>query len=533
MAVRTGLGEFYFLSLSEKVRRMGTLWFDSCAWMMTKSASCGSVRYLASASAFPHIIPMADLPRSNPDASAEPADGLTVEGSGTYSVALPESAERGDSSAEMDLEAIANPALKAAATGEVTTDSGQSAPEHSVLKGGETPVASRPPRGCGPRSLQWLSLLITLPFLGLNGLAAWQAHSLTHYSKANADSRPTFAQPPLKRLGAFVFGVKVPRPENSYSPTEIGLAFDSHRIDLGNGEFLDGWYVPAPKATPEVPAESKPEADPVKADASEGNGEIQADAPNREAQVPQVTEPVENEGEAVGLQVVPEPIQASEKQGVVLLFPAYAASKQTLLQEIKLLHRIGYATFAVDLRGVGDSSGSDTTLGRREAEDVAATVDYVTKTFDNPPIALYGRILGAGHVMRAIAEFNLQPDALILEDPYAQLFSLTQAVVESVGLPRSPTTQMLTLWGGLLQEGDPAALDPINYAGEITTPTLVLYGSDASWVSLDEIVGVHSQLQGPKEIVGLRSERDVPVSATAVGPWMGKVETFLDSNMGQ
>ena len=367
--------------------------------------------------------------------------------------------------------------------------------------------ASRLNREFRRRGWQWLSLGITLPFLAFNGLAAWQARSLTHYSQPSLDKRPLFAQPPLKRLGAFAFGVKIPRPENQYSPADIGLAFDSHRIDLGNGEFLDGWHVPAPAA--------KPEASTSKISDTETT--------------PSQTK--EDEAVAGGLKVVPNPIQVSDKQGMVLLFPAYAASKQTLLQEVKLLHRLGYATFAVDHRGVGDSSGNNTTLGRREAEDVAVTVDYVTQTFKQQPLAIYGRIMAAGTVLRAIAEYDLQLDALILEDPYAHLFTLTQTVVESVGLPRSPVTQMLTLWGRVLQGGELASYDPINYASAVSTPTLVLYGSDEAWVSLDEVVGIHSQLQGPKEIVGLASSRATPVSATASVPWTASVEPFLDEHL--
>ncbi len=474
---------------------------------------------------------MADLPRSNPDMSAESADDQAIAGSGSYSVELPEAEATSEQLPGQGASQSASPSKTAA----VETHADEPAIEDAVpgwepAGGNKAESGSRPKRGCGLRSLQWLSLLITLPFLGLNGLAAWQAHSLTHYSKANVESRPTFAQPPLQRLGALLFGIKVPRPENAYSPEDIGLAFDSHRIDLGNGEFLDGWYVPAPKGAPPAKAEAKPETESAATEESTTAGEDASAASDSEAQE-QPAAAEKNEGASID--VVSPPIQASDKQGVVLLFPAYAASKQTLLQEMKLLYRMGYASFAVDLRGVGDSSGNDTTLGRREAEDVAVTVDYVKKTFENPPIALYGRIMGASHVMRAIAEFDLQPNALIIEDPYAQLFSLTEAVVESVGLPRSPTTQMLTLWGGVLQGEDPAALDPISYASEITTPTLVLYGSEESWVSLDEVVGIHGQLQGPKEILGLSSARDMPVSATAVGSWMGKVETFLDSNMGQ
>jgi uncharacterized protein len=393
-------------------------------------------------------------------------------------------------------------------------------------------------QGFRRRGWQWVSLGITVPFLALNGLAAWQARSLTHYSKPQRDALPIFAQAPLKRWLGFALGVKVPRPHNDYSPADIGLAFDSHRIDLGNGEFLAGWYVPAPKAMPAPEAATPPQSvessppSPPKSQADAGAGaEAGVDA-EAGAKTEPGSQPDQEAGKGV-LQTIPAPAPVKAKQGIVLLFPAYAASKQTLLQEVKLLHRLGYASFAVDPRGVGDASGNGTTLGRREAADVAATVDYVKKTFGNGPIALYGRIMSAGTVMRAIAEYDLQPNAVILENPYAQLFSLTQASVESVGLPRSPITQMLTLWGGVIQGGDPATLDPITYAPEVTQPTLVLYGSEEAWVSLDEVVGIHSQLQGAKEIIGLSSERDLPLSATASGPWMNRVEQFLDANLGK
>jgi len=397
------------------------------------------------------------------------------------------------------------------------------------------------------RSLQWLSLLITLPFLALNGLAAWQVRSLTNYSQsADPDGPPLFAQPPLKRLGAFAFGAKIPRPQNNYSPADIGLEFESHRIDLGNGEFLDGWHVPPALAGPPDEPEPSTPAPPADETASAPADLADEAAPPADATTQPEAEPTSTTEEpaAIATAATAEPTPDSapttsvpapetEKRGMVLLFPAYAASKQTLLQEVRLLHRLGYASFAVDPRGVGDSSGSDTTLGRREAADVAATVNYVAETFENPPVALYGRLLSAGYVMRAIADSNLQPQALILEDPPAQLFSMTQAAVESVGLPRSPTTQMLTFWGGLLQSDEPSAYDPIIYAEQITTPTLVLYGSEDSWVSLDEVVGIHSQLQGQKEILGLSSTKIAPVSATAYGPWLERVEAFLDSNLSE
>lgn len=59
-------------------------------------------------------------------------------------------------------------------------------------------------------------------------------------------------------------------------------------------------------------------------------------------------------------------VPAEGSRGVVLLFPPYGASKQALLAPSKIFHDLGYDTLLVDFRGVGGSSGSDTTLGVRE-----------------------------------------------------------------------------------------------------------------------------------------------------------------------
>jgi len=65
-------------------------------------------------------------------------------------------------------------------------------------------------------------------------------------------------------------------------------------------------------------------------------------------------------------------IDQLQPRGVVILFPGYASSKDSLLAPAATLHARGYATVLVDFRGTGGSTGDDTTLCVREATDVAA-----------------------------------------------------------------------------------------------------------------------------------------------------------------
>ncbi len=64
-------------------------------------------------------------------------------------------------------------------------------------------------------------------------------------------------------------------------------------------------------------------------------------------------------------------IRQTEPRGIIILFPAYAESKESELAQAAAFHNMGYSTLMVDYRGVGGSSGDDTTLGVREAKDVA------------------------------------------------------------------------------------------------------------------------------------------------------------------
>ena len=61
------------------------------------------------------------------------------------------------------------------------------------------------------------------------------------------------------------------------------------------------------------------------------------------------------------------------------MFPGYGASKDTLLRAALEFHALGCEAWIVDFSGVGDSDGRTTTIGWREAEDVAATVHGTQK----------------------------------------------------------------------------------------------------------------------------------------------------------
>jgi alpha-beta hydrolase superfamily lysophospholipase len=166
----------------------------------------------------------------------------------------------------------------------------------------------------------------------------------------------------------------------------------------------------------------------------------------------------------------------SGARAIVLLFPAYAESKTGLLPSARALTELGYDALMVDFRGAGGSTGSDTTLGMREAQDVAVTFQYARQEWGDRPIAIYGFSMGAVAALRAVAAEGVEPDALILESPFDTLLNTVRNRFHATGLPDFPAAEMLVLWGGVQHGFDGFAHNPVEYARSVRCPILLLYG---------------------------------------------------------
>jgi alpha-beta hydrolase superfamily lysophospholipase len=169
-------------------------------------------------------------------------------------------------------------------------------------------------------------------------------------------------------------------------------------------------------------------------------------------------------------------VPTTAANAVVLMFPAYAESKSGLLPSARALNGLGYGTLMVDFRGAGRSTGSDTTLGVREARDVAAAFRYARQEWPGRPIALYGVSMGAAAALRAVAAESVQPEALILESPFDNLLNTVRNRFHATGLPAFPAAEMLLFWGGVQHGFDGFAHNPVEYARSVRCPTLLMYG---------------------------------------------------------
>jgi alpha-beta hydrolase superfamily lysophospholipase len=215
-------------------------------------------------------------------------------------------------------------------------------------------------------------------------------------------------------------------------------------------------------------------------------------------------------------------------RGIIAMFHGHAAAKESVLPQAAVFHRLGFDLFLVDFRGSGGSSGDTTTLGHREAEDVAATVAFIHQTWPERPLVLYGVSMGAAAVLRAMATTDLQPAALLLESPYDRLVTTVGRRIAASGAPAWPLAEMLVFWGGVQVGINGFDLNPVEHAAAVRAPTLLLHGGQDPWVTAEDSDAIVARLAGPRQLVRFPAARHEALVLAAPAPWQAAVATFLD-----
>lgn len=256
------------------------------------------------------------------------------------------------------------------------------------------------------------------------------------------------------------------RQVTSKKPDDIGLKYKTERVSINQNEWLDTWFIPA----------------------------------------------------------------ENKSTGTVLLFPGNNGSKaKQLLAPTQVFHNLDYDTLLVDFRGLGASSGDSTTIGVRESKDVALTINYAEKLKLQHPYILYGVSMGSAAILKAIADKdkNVNPEAVILEAPFARLVNAVGSRLKAINIPTFPMTQLMVFWGGIQQGFNGFNHNPVIYAKSVESPTLILQGKLDKWTTLKEINEIYQNLQGSKQLVIFPDAGHDLLVTVDKQLWKRSIEKFL------
>lgn len=168
-------------------------------------------------------------------------------------------------------------------------------------------------------------------------------------------------------------------------------------------------------------------------------------------------------------------INVAKPKGTILVFHGFGAEKSSEVPNARYFNQLGYNTILVDFMGAGSSEGTQTTIGYFEAENVKTVFDYAKKYSSD--IILYGSSMGAASITRAIAKYDVNPDAVILECPFGTMEQTVKNRFNNVGFPSVPMAYLLLFWGGTINRFWAYNNNPQDYAKSITQPTLLMYGA--------------------------------------------------------
>jgi uncharacterized protein len=313
---------------------------------------------------------------------------------------------------------------------------------------------------------RWTAVLVLGAVIALNLVAFMQAWTMTHYSPGGMRTVKPEELSLIDKTRVVLMGATVPRPVNNLTPAELGLPYETRVITSAAGDgLLEAWYV----------------------------------------------------GPLTGT------------HGIVLMFPGYATSKDVLLAQAGEFYRLGWTPLLVDFRGAGGSTGSDTTLGAREARDVVAALDYARHAWPAAKAVLYGVSMGAAAVLRAYAQEGARPDALILESPFDSLLNTVRNRFDAMWLPAFPSAELMVFWGGVQHGFDGFAHNPADYASSVRCSTLLMFGESDPRVTAGQSLAIYNRLNSDvsKQRVAFAGAGHESLIASDKDKWVDSVGRFL------
>jgi len=213
-------------------------------------------------------------------------------------------------------------------------------------------------------------------------------------------------------------------------------------------------------------------------------------------------------------------------KGTIAIFHGHGSEKSANLSQSNTFNELGYSTLLVDFRAHGLSEGNTCTIGYREAEDVKLAYDYL-KNNGEKNIVLYGISLGAATITKAVADYHLNPEKIILEMPFGSLPATVEGKMRMAGLPAEPLAGLLTFWGGAINGYWAFDMKPKEFVKKINCPVLLQWGKKDKGVTEAEITELYRNIPTAKKLVVYENSGHENLCENEPDKWEDTIEEFL------
>lgn len=168
-------------------------------------------------------------------------------------------------------------------------------------------------------------------------------------------------------------------------------------------------------------------------------------------------------------------------RGLVFFLRGNGGNLQSWISNVDYYRRVNYDMFIFDYRGEGKSTGEIESEEQLHA-DVRLTWDLITGQYEDKPVVLYGRSLGAALATRLATETN--PELLVLVSPFRNMLSMARARYPFVPAPvlRYPF------------END-------EFIGRVRSPILLVHGDEDRFIPLEHSEALEQLATAPVELM--------------------------------
>ncbi len=217
----------------------------------------------------------------------------------------------------------------------------------------------------------------------------------------------------------------------------------------------------------------------------------------------------------------------STARGTVIVLHGVTTGKAQVIPEAGEFRYWGFNVLMIDFRAHGNSQGNTTTIGVRESEDVKLAYDYV-RAKGEKHIIFYGLSMGATTCMKAIRDYDLQPEAVIFEAPFRSLQTYYKARARLAGFPQQPFAFLTTFWTGVEQGFNGYRHSALNYAPAVKCPALVQWGEKDAFVPRDDVRAIFEKIgSADKKLVFYPNVQHESFVLREPVKWREEVGSFL------
>ncbi|MEA3249913.1 MAG: alpha/beta fold hydrolase [Patescibacteria group bacterium] len=186
------------------------------------------------------------------------------------------------------------------------------------------------------------------------------------------------------------------------------------------------------------------------------------------------------------------PKQGDTTDSTIIVLHGYPTDKGDMLARTKFLVD-DFNLLLLDFRYFGESEGSHTTVGVKEAEDLTAAVRYLEGK-GTRKIGVYGISMGGAVALMGLDDPGLAIDAVAAEASYADLKMMTQEVFKYLGPLGTPLTFASELIAGLVLGVSLEQVSPVRAVRGTDKPVLLIHSREDKLVGFENAERIKESL---------------------------------------